>query len=371
MRGQSENEKVEKMDLYTAVSLIALMLLVVSALAIHSSHTINHRMRRNGLWTCLLIGLALVFEWAGIKIGEAGPSWIVVHKLAKWAEFCTAPLIGVMATASYGKIKHPKLIAALSVAHILFETVALHFGLVIRVDSANVYHRGILYPIYVVVFSLSAFFCITSVLRTELRQYGAPSSFSLAILAFLVLGVCLQLFDPALRTDYLCVAISNFLLYHDRCKLILQMDGLTGLFNRRCFEKDFEALKAPAVVLLLDIDDFKNLNDTFGHAVGDDYLRETASLLRTAFGRGNSCYRYGGDEFCVLMKKRPETAGDCIAAYEKMIAQKQAADSRFPGVSVGYAVMEKGKDIRKALKEADEMMYSAKKQARGQLSIAP
>ena len=355
------------MDLYTAISLIALMLLAVSALAINSSHTINRRMRRNGLLTCLLIGFALVFEWIGVKSGGmTGALWITVHKLAKWAEFCIAPLIGVMATASYGRIRRPKLIAALNVVHILFESVALHFGLIIRIGSDNVYHRGALYPIYILVFSLSILFCIVSVWRSELFLYAVPSTLSVAILFFLAAGICLQLFDSAIRTDYLCVAISNFLLFYARGNLILQMDGLTGIFNRRCLEKDLDAVKTPAAVLLLDIDNFKELNDTYGHAAGDDCLRETAAALRTVFRRSGLCYRYGGDEFCVIMKKHPEAAEERIAAFRKLIAQKQKADSRFPGVSVGYARREsRCENIREVLRQADEMMYGVKKQLHG------
>lgn len=352
------------MDLYTAISLISLMLLAVSALAISSSHIINRRMRRNGLLTCLLIAFALVFEWVGVKSGGmTEPLWITVHKLAKWAEFCIAPLIGVMATASYGRVRRPKLFAALSVVHILFESVALHFGLVIRVDSQNVYHRGVLYPMYVLVFSLSILFCIVSVLKTELSLYVVPSPLSVAILVFLVTGIGMQILDSSLRVDYLCVTISNFLLFYDRCKLILQMDGLTGIFSRRSLEKDLETVRAPAAVLLLDIDNFKELNDTYGHAAGDDCLRETAALLRTAFWKTGFCYRYGGDEFCVIMKKHPGAVTERIAAFERLVAQKQASDSRFPGVSVGYALLEgENRDIREVLKQADEMMYSAKKE---------
>lgn len=351
------------MDLYTAIVLITITMLAVSVVDILSNRIINRDMRRNSVFTCLLIALAVFFEWVAVKTNGADISWSTVHKLAKLAEFCLSPLIGVMATASYGKIRRPKLIAALSAVHVLFEIIALHYGLVIRIDEANIYHRGKLYPVYIVIFSVSIIFCIVSAIRSELEHYSRPSWTMSATLAFLILGIGIQMIHSELRVDYLCVAISNYFLYNQRCKMILQLDGLTHLLNRRRYEKDLDKVNPPAVILLMDINNFKKLNDSYGHAAGDHYLQEVAGLIHSVYGKYGTCYRYGGDEFCVIMTRRTDDAEKCITLFQEQIREKQLSDKHFPGVSVGYARYSgESQHIRAVLAEADEMMYKVKKQ---------
>ena len=81
------------------------------------------------------------------------------------------------------------------------------------------------------------------------------------------------------------------------------MDGLTMLLNRTQYEKDLERIKPPAVIINMDVDDFKQINDTSGHAAGDYYLRQIAEVIRTVYGRHGDCYRYGGDEFSLILTK--------------------------------------------------------------------
>lgn len=342
------------MDLYTALVLITIMVLGLSVIDIRSSRVIDAAMRRNSTITCCLIGLALLFEWVGVKTNGADLSWTAVHKLAKLAEFCIAPLLGVLATASYARIRRPKLIAVLAAIHMAFEAVALHFGWVISIDSSNLYHRGKLYAIYITISFLSILFCIISTLRTDFRYYAKPSLILSATLAFLVIGIGLQIINSEIRTDYLCVAIANYFFFNHRRKLVLQLDGLTSLLNRGCLEKDLDNIRMPTGVLLMDVNDFKQLNDTYGHATGDSYLRAVADVIRNVFGRYGMCYRYGGDEFCVLLTKDTEHAQQRIRTLQEQLSEKQEADSLFPSVSIGYARYDQScSHIQKVLQEAD------------------
>lgn len=231
------------MDFYTAIVLLVIIMVVVNGIDIFSNRLIGIRMKRNSLITCSLIVFALFFEWLGVKVNGVA-SHIEIHKLAKLLEFSIAPLIAVFATVSYSKIRHPKIITAVMTAHIVFEAVALHFGWVISVDSSGRYHRGPLYPIYILVFSISIVYYMICVLKTDMQYYPKPSLVLLAILAFLAIGICFQMVNSDIRTVYICVSMSNYFFYTHRYKTILQMDGLTHLLNRRCFEKDIEKNQA-------------------------------------------------------------------------------------------------------------------------------
>ncbi len=349
------------MDLYTAIAVITLMLLAVSVIDIRSSRVAGRAMKRNGTWTCVLIGLAQIFEWVGVRINGVSSSPILLHELVKMAEFCVSPLIGVMAAASYGHVRHAKLIAALSVLHLAFEAAALPFGWVIRVDAANVYHRGFLYPIYIILCSLSVLFCVVNSVQTDLKYYARSSLLLYATLAFLIAGIGMQIADSHVRTDYLCAAASSYFLFNHRRRMIFQLDGLTRLLSRRCYEKDIEKIISPSVILLMDVNNFKKLNDTCGHAAGDRYLKEIAEIIHNVYGRFGSCYRYGGDEFCVIMTKSTERAEERLRLFDEMLEKRRKSDERFPGVSVGYARYDRNSEsVQNVLREADESMYRTK-----------
>ncbi len=350
------------MELYTAIVLITVALLGVTIVDIRSNRVIDHQLKRNSIVTCLLIGLAIFFEWAGIKANHMDVSWIFLHKLVKLAEFCIAPFLGVMASISYSHIKHPKPIVALLAAHIIFEIAALKYGWIIRIDSANQYHRGYLYVVYIAVFSASILYCFISIVREEIRHYAKPSPVLMATLLFIALGIGIQMLYSDLRVDYMCVAMGNYFLYNHRCKTILQLDGLTHLLSRRCYEKDIEKLGSPTMILNMDVNRFKQINDTYGHTVGDYYLKAIADVIRDTYGKYGSCYRCGGDEFCVLLTKSIDRTQELNRLFENRIQKKQQQDNRFPGVSIGFALYDSQKGhIQAAVEEADNMMYSMKK----------
>lgn len=145
-------------------------------------------------------------------------------------------------------------------------------------------------------------------------------------------------------------------------------DALTGLQNRRAFfeagASEVERSKRyahPLTVIFLDLDDFKQLNDTQGHDAGDAALRATAKALLGAL-RANDCVaRLGGDEFAVLL---PEVGYDAaVEAGRKISVAMNAALEKFPPVKESIGVAWFGKTDRlfpAMLKAADELMYEVK-----------
>lgn len=146
-----------------------------------------------------------------------------------------------------------------------------------------------------------------------------------------------------------------------------RLDALTGVFNRRFLDEYLTMMVArakrarqPLSVLMVDLDGFKQYNDTLGHEKGDEMLREVALSLAGAVREDNVVARYGGDEFVVVL---PSTPGD--------VARQVAAElcGLFTGeitVSVGVACLGPGGGSkRELLRAADEALYRAKKQGGG------
>ncbi|MFF9249242.1 GGDEF domain-containing protein [Streptomyces globisporus] len=148
-------------------------------------------------------------------------------------------------------------------------------------------------------------------------------------------------------------------------------DPLTGLRTRDGFTRRATALlKDPrAVVVLADIDRFKQINDTHGHAAGDALLKATADRLAHYVGRSGVAGRLGGDEFAAVVIDIHGTIGDLLAVLHGVLARP--ADGLDPAVrttvSLGWvrAADHPGDDLSGLLRRADEAMYTAKQARAG------
>jgi diguanylate cyclase (GGDEF)-like protein len=156
-------------------------------------------------------------------------------------------------------------------------------------------------------------------------------------------------------------------------------DGLTRLYNRRAADMLLDKELAhhrrnerPLSVLLADIDHFKKINDTFGHATGDDVLRAVAHHLGQVLRLGDVAARFGGEEFLVIL---PETdgAGAAVVA-EKLRASVASMRMHAVGsvtMSIGCAHVAAGAELRSGLlKRADDALYEAKAQGRNRVVVA-
>lgn len=137
-------------------------------------------------------------------------------------------------------------------------------------------------------------------------------------------------------------------------------DPLTGLANRRALldrARRLSAAHQPFAVVMLDLDNFKQLNDTRGHAFGDEVLAATAWLLREAVRPGDVVARYGGEEFAVLLPGAGE--GDAADIAERLVARVRAGS--MATISAGVAAAAPGDSPTAVFERADELLLAAKR----------
>jgi two-component system cell cycle response regulator len=158
-------------------------------------------------------------------------------------------------------------------------------------------------------------------------------------------------------------------------------DGLTGLFNRRYMETHLGTLVdqsaargKPITVLVLDIDYFKAINDSYGHDAGDDVLREFSLRIRKATRNIDLACRYGGEEFVIVMPETDMAVATAVAerlrrriATEPFAIQKGARHLEVT-ISIGIAALSGvGDDAATILKRADQALYRAKRDGRNRV----
>lgn len=174
-------------------------------------------------------------------------------------------------------------------------------------------------------------------------------------------------------------ALSRARLFQEK-ELLANRDGLTGVLNHRAFKDRFlgELLRAnrygyQIAILMLDIDHFKKVNDTFGHPAGDKVLREAAAALSSAVRAGSDLLaRYGGEEFvCMLvdtdMEKTRETAERIRSAVEDLSFEMPQGPFRVT-LSIGVALYpQDGRQGPDLLARADKALYRAKQTGRNRV----
>lgn len=156
---------------------------------------------------------------------------------------------------------------------------------------------------------------------------------------------------------------------YDRIKIRAERDSLTNVFTRRFIERCFVRLSEQALrgskrisVTLIDLNDFKAINDTYGHRSGDHVLVQLAKTLQSCTDRGEIVGRWGGDEFLLLSPYAVRGASNSLhRLIEEQMERLSQSESKPISVAIGTAVFpEDGQTLEQLLQAADRKMYEDK-----------
>lgn len=153
-----------------------------------------------------------------------------------------------------------------------------------------------------------------------------------------------------------------------RLQQLALRDTLTGLGNRRFFDDAFakavllaERRQQAGALILLDLDNFKQVNDNFGHHTGDDVLVAVAEAMRTTLRASDNLFRFGGDEFAVLLTGEDAPSAELVAhRLVKAIAQMHLCDKYRVSASAGLVSFDGSVTAKELFSLADQALYEAK-----------
>ncbi len=168
---------------------------------------------------------------------------------------------------------------------------------------------------------------------------------------------------------------------NEELQILAERDPLTNLFNRRAFfdRLEIEMEEAGAIgddlcVIMLDIDHFKSINDTYGHAAGDQLIRALAEIINSLLRSGEVAGRYGGEEFCILIPNADAAVGEKIGERLRKKIEEDARNAipEHAGrvtTSVGVASLAGGADdARRLVDQADQALYASKESGRNRVT---
>ncbi len=168
----------------------------------------------------------------------------------------------------------------------------------------------------------------------------------------------------------------------DRLEFLSSVDGLTGLLNRRALSEQLSyeierarRFRSDMSVILCDMDNLKEINDTHGHLAGDTAIQAVSAILRNSLRKVDLAGRYGGDEFLLILPETAMEGAQNIA--EKIRETVERAEVRLVGekriavaVSMGIACVRPGEDIDGLMSRVDAALYDSKNQGRNRITVA-
>ena len=266
--------------------------------------------------------------------------------------------------------KRYRYIAAPGIVFMLLALANLFFPIVFYLDESNVYHRlPLSYAFFIMEFLYMAY-SVYTVMAYEAR-YGKVRFFPIwLMLGPIVLGCFLQLMFYGLSLIWVSLAIGLTSIYMSMQNEFSYLDTLTGLYNRAYLDYILEGYsKDPNSRLggiMIDVDYFKKINDTFGHSVGDEALIDVARVLRFSKPDKALVVRFAGDEFILLMKdSTDESMQKIIKAIRDELDLFNETEGRHYklSLSIGYTLFDPEKDnVDSFFRHMDDNMYEEKVQ---------
>ncbi|QDF30023.1 GGDEF domain-containing protein [Halarcobacter anaerophilus] len=180
------------------------------------------------------------------------------------------------------------------------------------------------------------------------------------------------------KTNILKIQNQRLKTIHRKLKERTYKDGLTNIYNRKFFNEKLNELLSlykryedKFSFLIFDIDDFKAINDTYGHAAGDKVLIDLTSLVSSHIRANDYFFRVGGEEFVVLLSQTSFQEAQEVAQKIRIIIEKElnCIKNRKVTVSIGLTEVNEGDDIETIYKRADSLLYKAKNRGKNRVVI--
>lgn len=370
------------MNYYSALVLLTILIAIVLIITIVHNDSFSKRFKKGFVLTFIFIVIGVSCEFIGCVYNgkilfKNSNIDIGIHIFVKFLEQTLVPIMPVVFSKyifepkSKRSVFKNKIVNFLEV-YILLEIILLFSGgKIFTVDSENIYYHSELYHIYTISFIITVIYMQKKAFDFS-KTYQNENSIQLIMIGiFIVIGISIQFINPEIKTCWLTIAIAGCFYYIYYSVTIQFIDRLTGLLNQRSYYAYLENnTDTDFILIICDLNNFKGINDQYGHIFGDQILSEIGILLKKEYGKYGKCYRIGGDEFAIIITKMDEDLQKIEQNFNKALIERKKEIEQLPSIAVGYSSYKAScknlKDIHSVQEEADMKMYKMKNEMKAQ-----
>lgn len=352
------------MDMYfLLLTIIDLFVLTFMCILIVQSNILSTSQRKSFICADIMIALISIIEIITVLVEGLPPQFRVLNIIFNFLGFGLTPAVPICLAYCISESRDFIKAITLEAVYLIFLAISLPFGVVFSVDADNGYSRGNGFFVYLIVCLLVILYLVHATLRLMQRFQNKGRLLILIMIGILLFGGAVQVLYPELHLTWLSVTLLLLLYYMYCCDIWQQVDGLTGLLNQKSYIIRTSKLKERSMLIVFDVDSFKEVNDRYGHLAGDECLKAIADCIRRAYANYGLCYRIGGDEFCVLLKaiNREEK---CRRTFCRILDLRRTSYKILPTVSYGSAMFEIGDSVESVKALADKNMYNFKQESK-------
>lgn len=370
------------MNLISVIILNAFSVIILCIVLGHAVRQQDRATAQNKCYVALLILTVLLLIADSLGRLEGYPDSILAffHPVGNFLRFLLWPVLpSVWLLYVYNCIfepeKQPPRLIALTIGISGIHTVLLiltqFYGWLYWIDQGNLYHRG---PLFWFSFLLVALLLsLSTALLLQNRKKMDKQHFHVLLWVSIppVLLLIVQGIWPGMALGLCSVVIALLIVYFHVQDQGACIDFLTGVYNRKKLDMFLQRKIASSVggrtfsAIMIDLDNFKDINDTYGHKTGDEALCMAASLFKSCIRPIDMLARYGGDEFCIVLDTSDMQLLSKVASRIQRRIDRFNATSNNPyeiALSMGYAVFDPNIhiDADGFLKHIDKLMYESK-----------
>ena len=354
------------MKFYDSITIISFITIITMLIMISMNHTLTRRNKTTLISIYFMICLATLCEWCGSFLDGTKGNAIILQQIVVVIKLSITPIFPVvyanmvlddLKNIEYKKI-FKKIIYAVLVFHILIEIIFARYGIIFYVDKYGYRQYGNMYCIYMIICVVSIVYFIKALFVFNKYFQNKNSIVLFCIITLGITGSILQLTNSEHKIKWLCLINASALVYMYYNETIMYVDNLTELLNQAAWNNELENIKNTVIILLFDVDNFKVINDSYGHNFGDVILRTIGKCIKDTYGEyGAACYRKGGDEFgAILQSSKDYKLLNSI--FVSKLEEARKIESRIPYVSIGYAQFDpNNQNVLDAIDEADKNLY--------------
>lgn len=360
-----EREYIHRMSIHILSIAILLILLQWQ----QESIIIKEEIKKYFIWCILLTVVVVLVEIGCSLVDNTAPenrAWSIIFNVIG---FGVSPFIFLIESNFYdlNQTRKRYWVYVLALVNLFVAIMSPYTGGIFYVSEDCEYSRGPFFYFYIVIFGFS-------ILVTMQRKINAikyyPRYFRTRIInstCLMLIGLLVQVFFPKYIVSWMIISIYLVFCYALFCEANSMIDSLTGLLNRAAFDKMIHNIKIQrnkqCFLVMIDVNDFKTVNDVKGHLYGDFCLKEIATILIDVFKVNAHVFRFGGDEFSVLLRTTQNSnIEEYLMKIKEKITNRQRKYQAFPGIAVGYEKLEIGKELREIINQADSKMYQNKQE---------